>query len=88
MLLPTDIDENYKRWDVLVQDAIEYIYHVEQPLWDVMDTVTRSEIMQFLSSQSDYRSVIHLKYDNHSAELKNVISGKRDMVEPVGVSCC
>ena len=88
MLLPTDIDENYKRWDELVQDAIEYIYHVEQPLWDVMDTVTRSEIMQFLSSQSDYRSVIYLKYDNHSAKLKNVISGKRDMVEPVGVSCC
>ena len=87
MLLPTDIDENYKRWDVLVQDAIEYIYHVEQPLWDVMDTVTRSEIIQFLSSQSDYRSVIHLKYDGHSAKLKNVISGKRTRVEPVGVSC-
>ena len=88
VLRPNDIDEYYERWDVLVQDAIGYIYHVEQPLWDVMDAVTKSEIEQYLSSQSEYRSVLHLKYDDHSVEQESVISGSRDMAEPVAVPCC
>jgi hypothetical protein len=86
-LLPTDLDENYKRWDITVKEAIEYIYHVDQPLWGVMDAETKTEVMQFLSSQSEYRSVIHLKFDNHSAKGINSIASKTKLVEPGSALC-
>lgn len=64
VLLPTDIDNYYKIWDVLVQEAVETIYHVDQPLWGVLDNVTKSEVVRFLSSQDEYRSVINLKHNS------------------------
>jgi hypothetical protein len=62
ILLPTDIDTYFEDWDSLVLEAIRHIPNVSQPLWDVMDIVTRTELMSFLSGQSEYRSVISLKY--------------------------
>lgn len=78
MLLPTDLDQHYRAWDVLVQDAVEHINHVIQPLWDVMDKVTRTELMGFLSSQNEYRSVLNLKYKELTCRAKENHKRRRD----------
>ena len=70
-----------------MKEAIEYIYHVDQPLWGVMDAVTKTEVMQFLSSQSEYRSVIHLKFDNHSAKGINGVASKTKLVKSDSALC-
>lgn len=86
-LLPTDIDKYYRSWDIFVQEAVEYIYHVEQPLWDVMDAETKTEVMQYLASQSDYRSVLNLKYDNHLIKQDSVIAGMKSQENPEITIC-
>ncbi|MDH5767308.1 MAG: SET domain-containing protein [Gammaproteobacteria bacterium] len=78
MLLPTDIDNNYKAWDVLVKDAIEHINHVDQPLWDILDDVTKNDLMGFLLSQDEYRSVINLKHNNLTKKSPDKISGNQN----------
>jgi uncharacterized protein len=87
MLLPTDIDKYYRSWDALVQEATENIYHVEQPLWDVMDVQTKSDIMQYLASQSEYRSVLNLKYDNTVVAQDSFIAGIKSQENPE-ISIC
>lgn len=87
MLLPTDIDRYYRSWDILVQEAVEYIYHVEQPLWDVMDAQTKSEIIQYLASQSDYRSVLNLKYDHNMVKQDSGIADVKCQHNPEIAIC-
>lgn len=69
MLLPSDLDNHYKAWDILVKEAIEHIYHVGQPLWDILDSATKTEVTEFLSSQVEYRSVINLKHHKLTKKL-------------------
>ena len=52
-----------------------------------MDAETKTEVMQLLSSQSEYRSVIHLKFDNHSAKGINGIASKTKLVESATALC-
>jgi len=61
-LLPTDIDTYFQYWDSLVLEALRHIPNVSQPLWEIMDLVTKTELMSFLSGESEYKSVISLKY--------------------------
>ncbi len=64
-VLPTDIDNFFQTWDSLVLDALRHVPEVSQPLWDIMDSETRTDLTSFLSGQSAYRSVISVRY-NHS----------------------
>jgi len=61
-LLPSDVDNYAETWDSKVIEAIKNIQGVKQPLWDIVDTVTREEIHAFLSGKNEYRSVKNLKY--------------------------
>lgn len=61
-LLPTDIDQFARTWDRKVENALQYVDAVNQPLWDIMDKVTSSEIKLYLAGQGEYRSVSTLKF--------------------------
>ncbi|MDH5765338.1 MAG: SET domain-containing protein [Gammaproteobacteria bacterium] len=71
VLLPTDVDEYYLAWDQQVESAIRLINDVHQPLWEVLDTVSRTEVIKYLSSQSPYCSVRKLKYQGQTEVKKN-----------------
>ena len=71
VLLPTDVDEYYMAWDQQVEPAIRQINNVHQPLWDVLDTASRTEVMHYLSGQSPYCSVRKLKYHGQPEVKKN-----------------
>jgi len=81
ILLPTDVDQHHMTWDLLVRGAIEKLNEVDQPLWDVMDSETKADVMEFLSGQSEYKSVIHLKYQGQVNKKHSKIKGK-------GLSAC
>lgn len=58
-----DFDEYYPLWDNMIRDAIEKIPHVEQPLMHYMDIQTKSEILEYLRTGNDYKSIYVLKYN-------------------------
>lgn len=62
-LLPSDFDTHGEAWDTAVLDAVKHIPKVSQPLWDIMDLATRTDLMGFLSGQREYRSVFSLRLD-------------------------
>lgn len=61
-ILPTDLDTYAHVWDGHVKGALDMVPEVSQPLWDIMDLETRTSLMNYLSGQSEYRSVASLKY--------------------------
>jgi len=61
-ILPTDLDTYAHVWDGHVKGALDMVPEVSQPLWDIMDMETRTSLMNYLSGQSEYRSVASLKY--------------------------
>ena len=69
-LMPTDMDMHYQAWDRQVQAAIKQMNEVDQPLWEIMDITSRTEIMQFLSGQAEYRSVKNLKFNGQNNQKK------------------
>ncbi|MCW8910940.1 MAG: SET domain-containing protein [Gammaproteobacteria bacterium] len=81
MLLPTDVDQHHMAWDLLVREAIEKLNEVEQPLWNMMDSGTRTDVMGFLSGRSEYKSVIHLKYQGQ-------LNKKHSTIKSKGLSAC
>jgi hypothetical protein len=62
ILLPTDLDTYHETWDHRVMEALGHVPEVAQPLWGFMDKETRTDLMSFLSGQSEYRSILALKY--------------------------
>ncbi|MDH4318580.1 MAG: SET domain-containing protein [Desulfobulbaceae bacterium] len=62
-ILPNDLDTYAHVWDGHVKGALDKVPEVSQPLWDIMDLETRTSLMSYLSGQSEYRSVSHLKYN-------------------------
>ncbi|MDH5436552.1 MAG: SET domain-containing protein [Gammaproteobacteria bacterium] len=70
ILMPTDIDTYANDWDSQVMEAINNAANVDQPLWDIMDMETRTDLMSYLSGQSDYRSVADLKYESSRQNLR------------------
>ncbi|MBF0274100.1 MAG: SET domain-containing protein [Nitrospinae bacterium] len=61
ILSPKDIDTYHSLWDSWVIESLKQVENVPQPLWDVMDIKTRSNLMDYLSGKSDYLSVLNLK---------------------------
>lgn len=68
-LLPDDIDQYHDIWDSRVRHALEHINLVSQPLWDVLEESTRSQVMNYVSGGAEYRSVRYLKYVTSSTVL-------------------
>ena len=70
MLLPTDIDEYHARWDGWVQEALQHMTRVDQPLWDLLDAETQNELQQYLQDRQSYRSVATLKWQKPAKRRK------------------
>ena len=58
----TDIDRFYKDWDQRIKEAFRSLNEVPQPLLPLMDSESVSELLDYLSGGSSYRSVRRLKY--------------------------
>lgn len=78
-LLPTDIDNYFQRWDTLVCEAVSQVPNVSQPLWDYMDLAARTELMGFLSGQSEYKSVLNLKYTPQKRKRRSAPRSKTEI---------
>ncbi|MCB0738949.1 MAG: SET domain-containing protein-lysine N-methyltransferase [Bacteroidetes bacterium] len=56
-----DFDDNYQQWDVIIKDAMLNLFEVEQPLMNMIDPDTRSELDGFYADNDTYKSVYRLK---------------------------
>ena len=58
----TDFDNYYSAWDAIIQPSLSFINEVEQPLMKYMDKKTKKELLRYLKTGKDYKSVYTLKY--------------------------
>ncbi|MCS7204143.1 MAG: SET domain-containing protein [Leptospiraceae bacterium] len=61
-LTPDDFDLYYEEWDRKIIPALLRIPYVPQPLYDIIDEVTKMELEEFLRDHSKYKTVYHLKF--------------------------
>ncbi|MBI4005111.1 MAG: SET domain-containing protein-lysine N-methyltransferase [Gammaproteobacteria bacterium] len=61
VLRTDDIDTYYAEWDSLIQQALQFVRDVEQPLWKFLDNETRTALMNYLNGHECYLSVLALK---------------------------
>ena len=60
-VLPDDFQRCGAKWDARVQSALPSIPLVNQPLWELVDTETKSQLDIYLAGSGDYRSVRSLQ---------------------------
>lgn len=56
-----DIDTYYAEWDTRIQEALQCVRDVEQPLWKFLDSETKIALMNYLNGHENYLSVLALK---------------------------
>ena len=71
-LMPTDIDHYHERWDGWVQEALQCLSQIEQPLWDLLDAETQEEVQAYLQGRRPYRSVATLKWEKPAGRRKSM----------------
>lgn len=64
-----DIDCHGEAWDASIRESLELARTVEQPLWDVIVTADRERLQAFLSGESEYSSIMNLKWRTCSGDF-------------------
>ena len=85
-LLPTDIDRFYRDWDIKIQEAFRCLKEVPQPLLHLMDNESVSDLLNYLSGKSRYRSVRKLKY-RRSKRGYRAKASRSQSIENINVEC-
>jgi len=61
ILQPDDIERHARGWDRRVRTALDSVRAVDQPLYGLLDDVTRTDLERYLDGQGRYRSVRSLR---------------------------
>ena len=57
-----DFDRLYPVWDEQIRAALQDFQRVEQPLWVYMEEAVRQELLAYLETGENYKSVYALRY--------------------------
>jgi len=60
---PDDLQRHYQAWDARVRESLALFNHVEQPLAEWLDDLTRHQLQRYLDKGTDYVSVNRLYFD-------------------------
>lgn len=63
-MCPQDFDVHTQEWDSAIRSALPRIFNVEQPLLELVDPQTRSDLAEYLHTGIGYKSVKSLKYQS------------------------
>ena len=67
VIRPTDIYTFHEKWDALIQEALNHLREVDQPLWEFVDDRKRRDLLRYLKTGTGYRSVLELRYEEPQA---------------------
>ncbi|MBN1119149.1 MAG: SET domain-containing protein-lysine N-methyltransferase [Bacteroidales bacterium] len=74
ILKPSDFDDNYQKWDKIIQKSLKKVFEVEQPLFPFLEGNTLEELKLYIKNPKNYKSVYSLRYKKEAAESIEVTS--------------